>query len=420
MRIEVTAPYPEQARVLAKAKRFNVLQCGRRAGKTTLGVILACDILTGYEGQEPGPVGWFAPSAKYFDEPWVELKRTFEPILRRSNEQLKRLELTTGGVIDFWSFDNSDDAGRGRKYRRVVVDECGFIPRLIPKWQAAIRPTLADLRGDAWFFGTPHGRGDFHTLFQKGESGDPGWASFRFGTIKNPAISKKEIESARAEMSPEVFAQEFEGIPADDAGNPFGMDAINACTKPMSPCEPVVYGIDLAKSVDWTVVVGLDYTGDVCRFERWQHTPWEHTEARIVSMVGQTLCVVDSTGVGDPIVERLQRSGLRAQAFKFTSSSKQDLMLGLVAAVQKGEVGFPVGPIRAELETFRYEFRPSGVRYSAPEGLHDDCVCALALAVSGIRRSAPIQVYTPMSGAALVGPPENPWEKRRRDWAMGR
>jgi hypothetical protein len=34
-----------------------------------------------------------------------------------------------------------------------------------------------------------------------------------------------------------------------------------------------------------------------------------------------------------------------------------------------------------ELETFEYEYTRTGVRYSAPEGLHDDCVCALALAV---------------------------------------
>ena len=34
-----------------------------------------------------------------------------------------------------------------------------------------------------------------------------------------------------------------------------------------------------------------------------------------------------------------------------------------------------------ELETFEYVYTRTGVRYSAPDGLHDDCVCALALAV---------------------------------------
>jgi hypothetical protein len=30
---------------------------------------------------------------------------------------------------------------------------------------------------------------------------------------------------------------------------------------------------------------------------------------------------------------------------------------------------------------FQYQYTASGVRYSAPAGMHDDCVCALALAV---------------------------------------
>ena len=33
-----------------------------------------------------------------------------------------------------------------------------------------------------------------------------------------------------------------------------------------------------------------------------------------------------------------------------------------------------------ELESFEYEYTRTGVRYSAPQGCHDDTVCALALA----------------------------------------
>ena len=35
----------------------------------------------------------------------------------------------------------------------------------------------------------------------------------------------------------------------------------------------------------------------------------------------------------------------------------------------------------SELEAFEYEYTRTGVRYTAPPGMHDDCVCALALAV---------------------------------------
>jgi hypothetical protein len=40
------------------------------------------------------------------------------------------------------------------------------------------------------------------------------------------------------------------------------------------------------------------------------------------------------------------------------------------------------GPlIRHELEAFEFQYTRTGVRYAAPEGLTDDAVCALALAV---------------------------------------
>jgi hypothetical protein len=64
----------------------------------------------------------------------------------------------------------------------------------------------------------------------------------------------------------------------------------------------------------------------------------------------------------------------------FTPNSKQKLMEGLAVSIQSREISYPKGYIRQELETFEYEFTRTGVRYSAPEGFNDDCVCALALA----------------------------------------
>jgi hypothetical protein len=64
-------------------------------------------------------------------------------------------------------------------------------------------------------------------------------------------------------------------------------------------------------------------------------------------------------------------------------------MVGLASAIQKGEVEFPPGVIVDELECFEYEYTRTGVRYSAPEGYHDDCVIALALAVEQRRRLMP-------------------------------
>ena len=72
---------------------------------------------------------------------------------------------------------------------------------------------------------------------------------------------------------------------------------------------------------------------------------------------------------------------MNVEGFQFTSPSKQQLLEGLAVAIQQGEVTYPDGVLVSELETFEYTYTRTGVRYSAPEGLHDDCVCALALAL---------------------------------------
>lgn len=302
-------PHSGQRRVISEAARFNVLECGRRFGKTTLGEQLLIDpALRGH------PVAWFAPTYKLLSEVWREVRAIVAPMKPTVSQQERRLEFFTGGVIDFWSLDQPD-AARGRKYKRVVIDEAGIIRDLEAGWQEAIRPTLADLKGDAWFLGTPKGRNFFHRLFARGESGEPGWRSWRLPTTANPTIDPAEIEAARRDMPPAAFNQEFLGIPADDGGNPFGIDSITACVDDRVLSDPVpgrnyVLGVDLAKSHDWTVIVVMDEEdGNVVYLERFQ-LPWEQTISKVqaaATRYNRARVFADATGVGDPIVESLQK-----------------------------------------------------------------------------------------------------------------
>lgn len=383
IRIQIPKLHSSQAQVVAQSKRFNVLECGRRFGKTKLGINLAIETAAAVN-----PVGWFAPSYKYVVEVWEEILAAVRPITEKVDTQQKRIKLLGGGVIECWSLD-APDAGRSRKYKRVIIDEAGIVRDLQQCWQQAIRPTLTDYIGDAWFLGTPKGRNFFHQMFARGESGnDPDWKSWRLPTISNPFISKKEVEAARRDMPESAFAQEYLGIPADDGGNPFGLTSIAKCAVPaLGIDKPICYGIDLAKSYDWTVVCGLDAGGNTVFLERWQ-SDWGQTTRRILDIIGNEIALVDSTGVGDPIVENLQREA-NVMGYHFSQKSKQKLMEGLAAVIQRGEIRFPDGWLRSELDSFEYEMRPGGtVSYSAPSGLHDDGVMALALAVE-CRRSVP-------------------------------
>jgi hypothetical protein len=91
--------------------------------------------------------------------------------------------------------------------------------------------------------------------------------------------------------------------------------------------------------------------------------------------------MIDSTGVGDAITEDLQREFSAMHGFKYTSSSKQQIMELLASVIHKAEIRYPEGKIVDELNVFEYQYTSTGVRYNAPSGFHDDCVNALALAV---------------------------------------
>lgn len=397
--------HPGQQAVAAHPARFKVVMCGRRWGKTAFGIRVACD--RALAGQM---VGWFAPTYKLAGEAWRELLHRLHTVIQRSNEQDRRIELFTGGVIEVWTLGD-DDPARGRKYHLAVVDEAGIASDLLTVWQASIRPTLVDFAGAAMFLGTPKGRRHgFVQLFQRGMSGtDANWQSFRARTLDNPYIPAEEVEIARKELPPEIFTQEFEGIPTDDGANPFGLGALREAVERGLGGTPVVYGVDLARSVDYTVVCGLDAWRRVVALERWQ-APWAATKARIREMVGQVPVIADATGIGDAIVADLALLGVPVSPYVFTQQSKLRLMQRLIAAFQGREVRIPDGWLLAELETFEFSYTPNGVRYEAPSGLHDDGVMALGLALYGWDR---VQGAIPEQATPLPMDTDDPYVPKR-------
>ena len=209
-----------------------------------------------------------------------------------------------------------------------------------------------------------------------------GWRSWCMPTTANPYIDPDEVEEARLEMPEAAFAQEYLGEPAEAASSPFGWEFIDAaCTldEPMAGTVDV-WGVDLAKSVDWTVAVGLDREGNVVAYQRWQ-SDWRNTTKRLKAMVHGKRSLIDATGVGDPIVENIAAGSPLVEGFKFTMGSRQSLLEGLAMALQRGELRLLRGVMESELRAFRYEYSNGRVRYAAPDGIHDDVVMALALAV---------------------------------------
>jgi hypothetical protein len=367
MIIEVPEAHINQDKILDCEARFIVVMCGRRFGKSELSQI---KIIT--EAVQGKQIAYITPTyslAKVF------FNRLIHALPFLNNKSDLKLSFPNGGSVEFFTGERLDNL-RGRKFHWVIIDEASFIPNLEQGWLNSIRPTLTDYKGRALFLSTPRGKNYFYSLFMKG--GEDGWECFKFTTYDNPYIDSTEIDEAKTQLPSAVFEQEYMANPMENAANPFGSEHIRACIRPMSYNEPVCYGIDLAKSYDFTVIIGLDLNGIVCYYERFQRD-WSTTKQTILKLPKKPI-VIDSTGVGDPIFEDLQREGLQIQGLKFTQGSKQQLMIGLQTAIHTQKIGFPDGEIVRELEVFEYQYSATGVKYSAPSGFHDDCVMALALA----------------------------------------
>ena len=364
MIIEIPEPHINQEPILESDARFVVLMCGRRFGKSELSQIKL--ITKAIQGEQ---IAYITPTYKLAKQFYEKLSAS----LPYPSKDLK-IYFPNGGMVEFFTGERLDNL-RGRKFHGVIVDEASFIANLEDGWLNSIRPTLTDYKGWALFLSTPRGKNFFYSLFMKG--GEPNWKAFKFTTFDNPYIDKDEVEEARRQLPAPVFEQEYMANPMENAANPFGSQNIRDCIKPITG-QPVCFGIDLAKSYDWSVIIGLDAAGNVAYFDRFQKD-W-HSTKQVIKSLPRKPILLDSTGVGDPIFEELQREGLMVEGLKFTQNSKQQLMVGLQNAIHQKSISYPSGVIVDELEIFEYQFTASGVKYSAPSGFHDDCVMALALA----------------------------------------
>ena len=384
--VTITLPsqHVGQQTITREASRFNVLACGRRYGKTTYGIdrCVTPDVLA-------YPVGWFSPTYKMLLEVWREAVRVLKPIATRVSTSDHRIENLAGGVLEFWSLDNPDSA-RGRKYRRIIVDEAAMVPALMDAWQYALRPTLVDYSGDAYFLSTPKGRNGFWQMWQWGQ--DPlqaEWASWQMPSSANPLLKASEIEAMRETMPERVYRQEIEAQFLEDGGSIFrGITDAATAPRQEGPEGGATYiaGLDWALSNDFTVLVVLDATNRrVAYIDRFNGVDYSLQRLRIAAACarfGVVSILAEENAMGKPNNDELRRMGLPVRDWTTTNAGKAEIVEELAAGFEQGNIKIPNDPLLiAELQAFTAERLPGGsTRYSAPEGMHDDMVMALALA----------------------------------------
>jgi hypothetical protein len=322
---------------------------------------------------------------------WRELKRVLQPQTARVNVQEHRIELLSGGTVDMWSLDSADSV-RGRKYKRVVIDEAAMVRDLENAWQAVIRPTLTDFQGDAWFPSTPKGMGFFKRLYDMGQDkNEPEWASWQIPTSENTSIPHliEELKAAKNELPERIFNQEYLAQFLDDAGGVFRKvmeSAIAGEQEEAIPGHEYVIGIDWGRDVDFTVFTVLDVTTkEAVKVDRSNKVDYILQRGRLGVLCDafKTKTILpEQNSIGVPNIEMLQREGFKVHPFITSNASKAEAVDALALAFERKEIRIVNDKnLISELLAYEAERLPSGMlRYSAPPGYHDDCVMSLAIA----------------------------------------
>jgi hypothetical protein len=207
-----------------KQHRFKALRCGRRFGKTEFAKTWIIDALV-----RGGECAWLAPQHKTWSETYTELVDFLRPILKDRSKSSGVLRLTTGGRLDFWTLENAI-AGRGRRYRRVVIDEAAFAKdgdvdgSMMEIWEKSIKPTLFDYGGEALACSNSAGKNSDNFFYNICSDPKYGFTEFHATTMDNPTLPKRSlgespedwamrreqfVAALKADNDPLVYAQEY-------------------------------------------------------------------------------------------------------------------------------------------------------------------------------------------------------------------
>lgn len=295
---------------------------------------------------------------------------------------------------------------RGYEATHIVVDEAAYISGEIV--QETLAPMLATTEGRLTLVSTPHGRGHFFEAFRIGQEGRADHWSHQAPSSENPRVSARFLAAQREMLPVRSFEVEYEAAFHDVAGTVFAGEDVDAALGLALPLhlrpEPVVIGVDWARVGDATAFVAVSGTRDGARViacERHFGTPWIEQRTRLVEFARRwpgSLVFADATGLGSAPTEIFREElsplkvvGVSITPVVFTPASKDAMVTALRLTLERRRLALLPDPeLVRELHNFAASITPSGgVRYAASHG-HDDLVCALMLAVSGLGSSSSI------------------------------
>lgn len=381
----VWTPHPGQAEFLENMAKIKVLSCGRRWGKSD---VCAAHIVLSFLGPVPQRHLILAPTlaqARFvFDRVADLLDKLGQPYKMHLSPFPKLI--VENHMLTARSGHTSRNL-RGDEATNIVVDEAAFVaPDLISE---IAMPMLATTDGTLILISTPNGMNHFWRFFELGQTGESGVWSRRGPSSENPRVTATFLDRQRKLISERAYAVEYEAQFIDSDQCLFRAEALDAMERDelMLDPEPVFVGIDWGRYRDFTAVaevVGTREYAEIISVQRMNQLSYSQQTVRVANMllrhqVVRVMC--DKTGVGDPVLDDLRKlmPNTPIEGYGFTTASKAILMETLAMLIDQGRLVMRPNPeLRRELQAYG---GLGGGRLGGRDGIHDDLVTALALAV---------------------------------------
>lgn len=208
--MNITIPYsprPLQENLHKSLKRFNVIVCHRRFGKTVFCINEIIKRAMTNTKRRP-QYAYIAPTMKQAKViAWDYLKHYTGNIPHmKYNESELKCEFPNGAKVYILGAENPDSL-RGLYLDGAVLDEVAQMPQSI--WGQVLRPALADREGWAIFIGTPKGQNYFYELYNRAKVTE-GWFNKVYKASQTNILPDSELRALRAETSEEEYDQELE------------------------------------------------------------------------------------------------------------------------------------------------------------------------------------------------------------------
>jgi hypothetical protein len=211
-------PRPLQQILHESLKRFNVLVCHRRFGKTVFSIMEMIDKGMACEKKNP-QYAYVAPTYGQAKRVAWEYVKDFTRHIpgAKANEAELRVDIPRpeqGDKVRFMLLGaENPDSLRGIYLMGVILDEYAQCDPII--WGQVIRPALSDHKGWAIFIGTPKGTNHFHNIYVSAQNlikdgTSKNWFAECYKASETGVVDAEELLEAKSTMTEEEYDQEYE------------------------------------------------------------------------------------------------------------------------------------------------------------------------------------------------------------------